>query len=150
MGLNMRKTIVATLSFLTLPTFSAFSAETPVASFKNITGKVLVNTGNGFVPATPSLELQSGNKVLLGDNSSAKILFIQNGCSLELIPAAVTTITDSSMCQQAGLTITPTHSKPTPPGVRPVFVGTAFFAATLATVVYAAATNDDDTPVSGP
>lgn len=64
----------------------------PVAMLYNVQGKVLVNQGNGFVPARAGLALDAGDRVLLMDGAHAMVEY-GSGCSLPLAPNSAATIT---------------------------------------------------------
>ena len=64
----------------------------PVAMLYNVQGRVLVNQGNGFVPARAGLALDAGDRVLLMDGAHAMVEY-GSGCSLPLAPNSAATIT---------------------------------------------------------
>jgi hypothetical protein len=107
----------------------AFATNVPdpnIAIFQTLSGKVLVNSGDGFVAASPALRLKAGDTIMLGGDASAKLYFPEAKCTATLPKAAVTTMTGSEMCQQAMLPeavgstiITPARSTPRPQGEIP-------------------------------
>lgn len=64
----------------------------PIAMLYNVQGRVLVNQGNGFVPAHAGMPLDVGDRVLLMDGAHAMAEY-GSGCSLPLAPNSAATIT---------------------------------------------------------
>jgi hypothetical protein len=80
------------------------SAITPLALagsgdilLKDIAGKVLVNHGQSFGPPVQGSNLHEGDRILVGENSAATILF--DGCQIHLPPTTVFSIPSKPNCQ---------------------------------------------------
>jgi hypothetical protein len=76
---------------------------TDSAFLLGVTGKVLVNTGNGFQTVQPAITIQSGYDIFLAEGASATIHFNEANCEVTLSDARVTHITGPSMCTQAAV-----------------------------------------------
>ena len=77
---------------------SAFAAE-PNATLVDVQGKgrVLVNQGEEFKPATEGMRLKPGDRVMVQDDSQAKIKF-DDDCNYEVDENKIATIPDRSPC----------------------------------------------------
>jgi hypothetical protein len=142
--------------------FGIFEAGTSIAAtapntalFKNISGKVLVNTGDGYASASPAMKLKAGDTVMLGENATASIYFPSAKCAAVLPKASVTTITGADMCQQAmapagdGPIITPANSGPPPVGeIPPLFIAGGIVVLSAAALIDGFSHNSK--PLSGP
>lgn len=73
-------------------------ASAPIAEVSGLNGKVLVNHGKGFVPATGSVLLNVGDKIMVGANSSAKINYLNAKCLVSANASSVVTITAAAPC----------------------------------------------------
>ena len=62
-------------------------------------GKVLVNQGNGFVTAGPTLALVEGDQIMVGAESHAEIKYA-NGCNITVNAAAMLRITSQAPCNK--------------------------------------------------
>lgn len=154
----MRKLLIAATIILTGFGLPAFAAETPFAILKNISGKVLINQGKGFVVAKPQVALKSGDKIMVGEEAAATVVFAEISCILDLAPLAVTTITDASMCappapleSSAALetqpAIIPAVGEPPAGVIPPGFIATGIFAVGAGALVDAA-TQDNASAVT--
>jgi hypothetical protein len=74
-------------------------AVTPIAEVSGLNGKVLVNHGKGFVPATGSVLLNAGDKIMVGANSSANINYLNGKCSVSANASSVVTVTTNAPCK---------------------------------------------------
>jgi hypothetical protein len=143
---------------------TCLAAEPAGARLETVSGKVLVNQGNGFSAATDSMMVRLGSKIMVGQNAGAKVVFPATeaaaACSVELAPVSIVTVTGPDMCKEATSdkamlfeqpTITPTAVDGGSGGVPPVAVGLGFVVAVGAAAAIAVATDDNnDTPVSTP
>jgi hypothetical protein len=82
--------------------FSSAVAPIALASnvdimLKDISGKVLVNHGHSFEPPTQSSSLRAGDRILLGENGAATLIF--NGCQIHLSSATVFSIPAKPNCE---------------------------------------------------
>lgn len=92
-----RFTIALLCAVLSSHAHSASAANASVATISGMQGKVLVNTGHGFVPATDALALKSGDKVMVGKGSFAKITY--QSCTLPLSQSSVFVVTVAAPCE---------------------------------------------------
>jgi hypothetical protein len=141
--------LAAALSILVSSSSLAFSAP-KVAEIISTNGKVLVNRGVGFQPAESFAALGAGDKIMVGVDSSAVIVYSFGGCSVTLSPASLTTVPAKAPCGRGeqvamvdGMVITPT------------FGGDSTILLILAVIligagIFVLADNNDDTPVSAP
>jgi hypothetical protein len=70
------------------------------ASLSDVNGKVLVNTGKGFVPAAGGVELVVGSTVMVGEESFATIAYAD--CAVVLSKPAVHVVTEDGCLAKAG------------------------------------------------
>jgi hypothetical protein len=129
--------ILATFSFLASASI-AYSAPS-TAILLSSKGKVLVNSGDGFLPAANETKINAGSDIFVADNSSAVIHFNNGNCNVLLAAGSVTRITEASLCQETQLSqtlpqgmrglvddvvITPVNGyvEPPPPPVAPGFI----------------------------
>jgi hypothetical protein len=107
------------------------SSALPTAQFSDIKGKVLVNKGQGFVPATLAMTLKSGDRVLVGEDSSAMLAY--EACAVVLDKPAVTKITDTAACATVPA-VQPVADVYVPPGSGGAAPGAAGAAPGLAAI----------------
>jgi hypothetical protein len=101
----MKHVILAAAVLAASTSFAA--AEVGSATLGDISGKVLVNSGKGFVAATASTILRDGDKVMVGEQAFATLSY--SGCSLALSKPAVVTVSSETACADAAaVQITPT------------------------------------------
>jgi hypothetical protein len=144
-----------TTTTLALACFSTLAMAVPaIATLNGIDGKVLVNQGSGFVPASGDLPLTSGQKVMVGKDASASLVLENLGCSIALPAGRVTVISNKLTCDdvttaidKAGLTITPTSGQVYPGNIPPKVAAALFITAVAGASIYAAVAED---PVSSP
>ena len=70
------------------------------ARLQGIQGKVLLDQGQGFAPATEASQLKPGDKIFIGAKSSAILAFAQ--CAVELKKPTVFTLTSTAPCDATG------------------------------------------------
>ncbi len=113
----MKSVLVGLLTCAVLAT-SSFAAGN-VAVVGDVSGKVLVNRGKGFVPVSGSLQLNVGDRVMVGENSFATLSYAE--CAVSLAKPTVVSVAAVAPCatgvvEDAGVFITPTADMPyTPP-----------------------------------
>lgn len=90
--------LLATFSFIASAS-TAYAASSS-AVLLNSTGKVLINSGTGFEPATADTRIHAGYDIFVAENSSAVIHFDKDNCNVVLAAGSVTRITDTSLCQE--------------------------------------------------
>jgi hypothetical protein len=162
---NLSKTSAAVAALFGLFAATGFAAA---AELVRVEGKVSVNRGVGFEPASQGAILKPGDKVLVGEGSSASLLYAEPGCVFELASASVITVAESAPCvagesvsQGESVFVTPVQDQP-PPGevdMTPLYVmgGGAFVGTVVGFIAINEQNNDDDDddgvgepPVSGP
>ena len=133
------------------------------AILRNVTGKVLVSTGQGYETAMRGTVLQPGDSVMVGANGMAKLYFPKAKCQAQLPPGQITTISGPSMCQQSlvpaaivpnetQMVITPARSSPPVAGEIPplLIAGGILIAGTAAAIDAFSHNNSSSPPVSAP
>jgi hypothetical protein len=98
LGCFMKKIISAALALGLLS--SSVLAGNFAATVTDFSGKVLVNRGAGFVPATGSITLRAGDKVMVGDNSFAVVSYAE--CAVSLSTPGVVTVSETAPCAAEG------------------------------------------------
>lgn len=95
----MTRKIVALIASAVLSSTTAL-ASAPVAQVHNVSGKVLVNQGEGFVPASEGLSLKHGDKVFVGKDAAASIDYLAANCSVDVASSSVVAIQDKAPCAE--------------------------------------------------
>lgn len=67
------------------------------AQLLSVSGKVLVDQGNGYQPAESFVDLAAGSRVFVGAEGQAKLAYV-NGCVVELSAGAVVTVSKTAPC----------------------------------------------------
>ncbi|MBL8894051.1 MAG: hypothetical protein JNJ53_05580 [Rhizobiales bacterium] len=78
-------------------------ADGEVVEISEMQGKVLVNAGNGYAPVPDMALLNEGDTVMVGDDSSAIIVYIDSKCRVRLPAHTVTTISLPDPCKSAAI-----------------------------------------------
>jgi hypothetical protein len=86
--------VAACVAALTLS--SVAQAADGVAVLSDAQGKVLVNQGDGFVPASIDMVLKPTDKLLVGKEGSATVSY--TSCAVMLAEAAVFTVSPKAPC----------------------------------------------------
>jgi hypothetical protein len=96
---------------------SAAFADVGIATISDVSGKVLVNSGKGFVPAAADMVLKAGDRVFVGEQSFATLSYEE--CAALLDKPAVVTVTSEVGCNVA-TSIHPvlTRGRNKPPNTR--------------------------------
>jgi hypothetical protein len=147
------------IAFSVLPLFlsgATWASEPLGTHLESISGKVLVNQGEGFVAADSKTTLKHGTKVLVGDGSTAILSFAANEplppCTMVLKPKSVTTVTDSGMCEAQqkaevgafeAVQITPVASDPPRSTIPPPVVAAGFVTIVAGATIYSLLQDDD-------
>jgi hypothetical protein len=161
--MRLLSTVFLTLSIVAPGVANAAGTPPPeTAVLQNLSGKVLVNAGNGFTTASSDSAVKAGDSLLLGADGFAQLYFPKTKCTA-LVPAAkVTVVTGSDMCQQAFLpkatstpganvNITPANSGPPPQGeIPPLLIAGGIFVIGTAAAIVAFTENNSTSPVSKP
>jgi hypothetical protein len=113
---NLSKTSAAVAAILGLFAATEFAAA---AELVRVEGKVSVSRGGGFETASQGMMLQAGDKVLVGEESSASLLYADPGCVFEVAPASIATVAESAPCvsgesvsQGESVFVTPVQDQP--------------------------------------
>jgi hypothetical protein len=77
--------------------FSASAFADPVATLTGFTGRVSVNQGEEFRPATQGMRLNPGDRVMVQDNSSAQLKF-DDECPYPIGENKIVTVPEKSNC----------------------------------------------------
>ncbi len=72
-------------------------AETSMAILSSTTGKVLVNKGQGFVPADGMVSLRVGDTVMVGEGSFASVSY-KTGCTVDVKASSIVVVTKKAPC----------------------------------------------------
>ena len=78
-------------------------AADEVVEISEMSGKVLVNIGNGYAPVPDMTLLKEGDTVMVGDDGSAIIVYIDTRCRVRLPARTVTTISLPDPCKSAAI-----------------------------------------------
>jgi hypothetical protein len=147
----MRNVLILTLS-------SVFAAATAVqaANLSDVSGEVLVNTGEGYVAvaAEQPVTLKPGDKILVRENSFATVSFEK--CAVALSQPTVFTVTKKQPCEKSAslphqsLVISPTATDAGGLASEAAFVSKAVSAAIIvgAGAVLIDALGNDNDPIS--
>ena len=76
-------------------------AEQEVVEISDMSGKVLVNMGNGYISVPNQTLLREGDAVMVGDDGEAIIVYLDTKCRVKLPARTVTTISLPSPCKAA-------------------------------------------------
>jgi hypothetical protein len=128
---------------LALLSGAAISAE-KTFELTEVTGKVLVTTRDGALPAELGQQIAEGTRIFVGSDSVARVSTADGVCNIALPPEKVTIVSYKNLCD---VQITPTSSDPAPGGLPPPAVGLAFFGVAAGAAVWTLIDDDDD-PVS--
>lgn len=74
-------------------------ADVGIATISDVNGKVLVNAGEGFVPAAADMVLKSGERAFVGEQSLATLSYTT--CAVLLDKPTVMTVTADGGCKVA-------------------------------------------------
>jgi hypothetical protein len=110
-----------------------------------VSGKVLVTTKDGALPATLGQQVPQGARIFVGDGAIARVSSTDGICNATLPDNKVTVVNYKKLCD---VKITPTSTTSYVGGVRPPFVGVSFFA--LAGAVVGVSTLTNEKPASTP
>jgi hypothetical protein len=133
------------LTAFALLSVPALSAEKSL-ELTEVSGKVLVTTRDGVLPAAMGQQLADGSRVFVGNNAAARVMSADGTCNIALPPEKVTVINYKKLCD---VQITPTAYDGASGGLPPPAVGLAFFGVAAGAAV-STFLEDDDNPVSGP
>ena len=75
----------------------AFAQPAAVATLSEIKGRVLVNQGDEFKPATKGMQLRPGDRIMVQDDSSASLTY-NDECRSQIEENKIYTVPDRSSC----------------------------------------------------
>jgi hypothetical protein len=84
--------------FLAAVSMIAFVSAANAASLTDVSGSVMINKGEGFVPAASAVELNVGDKVLVGEGGFAAVAFEK--CTVSLDKPTVYAVAKDAPCDQ--------------------------------------------------
>jgi hypothetical protein len=158
-------TLAAVAASLAIPA-SASQAGTGAAELVDVSGKVLVNLGKGYVPAKNDALLDLGTEIFVAEDSGATLHFLNSKCKVELAPASITRVSGTDMCQQASrntatfygadgeVVVTPVNGTVIPGSIAPTGIISPYYIAGGIFVINASAFTysvlQKDLPVSAP
>lgn len=136
--------------------FAASAADPGIAILKDVSGKVLVNAGQGYSQTETIAHLKPGDAIMVSADASARLYFPKEKCSVALAHATITTVTGPEMCEQAALPsafatpgISPANSGPPPQGeIPPLLIAGGIVLLSAAALIDGFSNNSS--PVSGP
>ena len=97
-------------------------ADVGIATISDMNGKVLVNAGEGFVPAAADMVLKAGDRIFVGEQSLATLSY--EACAVLLDKPTVVTVTAEGGCK-ASTSVQPVADVYVPPAaVAPGVAGT--------------------------
>ncbi len=96
--MNLLKVSCAVVLASSLSLSSVAFAASGVAELVNVSGKVLVQQGEGFVSVTGSVMLLPGDKVMVGAESSATINYLDGGCSVSINDQSLVKVAKKAPC----------------------------------------------------
>ena len=125
-------------SFLiVLGTALLIAGPSSAATIDWVRGKVFINHGTGYVPASEGTTANPGDMVMAGPKSSASVVYL-GGSSVEVGPGGVYTVADRPPSQV--MRLSPGDEPNFPRDMIPFAVGAAIIAGTFAIVT----SNDDN------
>ncbi|MGH8051435.1 MAG: hypothetical protein ACREPB_12315 [Arenimonas sp.] len=96
----MKKSILIALCATSISFAAMVSAQegTGVAILDEVSGSVLVNQGEKFVPATEGQSLNAGDRLMVTKTGNATLVF-GKGCTKEVKGGTMVTIPETSICE---------------------------------------------------
>jgi hypothetical protein len=85
---------------LALAGFTTSALAAGVAKIDTVAGKVLVNRGAGYEAVASGTLLNAGDKVMVGDKSSATISYFSAKCSVSAQASSLLTVGDVAPCKK--------------------------------------------------
>jgi hypothetical protein len=95
-GNTFMKRIISSALICLFASASVVSAAQSVATVQDVSGKVLVNKGKGFAPVAGSVQLNAGDRILVGEDSFATISYAE--CAVSLAKPTVFTVAKAAPC----------------------------------------------------
>jgi predicted RecA/RadA family phage recombinase len=97
-GVVKMKKLLSGICVLSFALCSNAYAIDAVATLSGVSGKVLVNQGQGFVAVLGSQNLQAGDQVLVGDESHVTVTYMAAACSVDVSQPRVMAIGKTAPC----------------------------------------------------
>jgi len=93
----MMTRFLAAATTLLLSASAYAQAPEPVATLTEMRGRVMVNQGDEFVPATKNMALRPGDRIMVPEKGEATLSF-KDECSSEVGENKIYTVPDRSTC----------------------------------------------------
>ena len=104
--------IMPKLQFVIVAAVLSLSSVASAATVDAVNGKVLINRGDGFQPATSGTQAKAGDLLMANAGGSAKLVY-PGGCQVSIIPGRVVSVGNQPPCTApylAGLEPVPPES----------------------------------------
>jgi hypothetical protein len=118
-GNYLMKRIMSAALVCLFASASVVSAAQSVAVVQGASGKVLVNKGKGFSPVVGDVQLNAGDRILVGEDSFATISYAD--CAVSLAKPTVFTVAKAAPCVEGqksamidGVMVSPVADLPDP------------------------------------
>ena len=144
----MKRRAIGAVSAAIFACTSVAALAEPVVEISDMSGKVLVNIGNGYIPVPDRTSLDVGTQVMVGQNSKAYVTYLATGCRVELPPGSVATITLPDPCEASG--VAPQESGVSYSRTLPWIAIGGLAAAAIVTVVVVSSSNGGGNGNGGP
>lgn len=122
-------------------------AASPQGQLKDISGTVYISRGAGYVQADGPVDLFPGDRVMVSQDSSARISYYLAGCDVTLAATSVTTISAAAPCQAA--TQLPAQSAAPSTNTTLLIAGGVGVAAAIGGAVALSTSSSDDNDDNG-
>ncbi len=127
MGGLMHRTFLVVVSTVLL-----FCGPGFAATVDSVKGKVLINRGDGFQPATSGTNANAGDLLMANAGGSAKLIY-PGGCQVSIIPGRVVSVGKQPPCTAQSLVGEDYRegffSNPVPPAIVGAAIGWGIFCA---------------------
>ncbi|MDE2445266.1 MAG: hypothetical protein KGO94_03745 [Alphaproteobacteria bacterium] len=161
----MRNSFLAVIGVLTLADFVgvAFAAE-PVAEIEYVSGRVLINTGDGMNAIAMNDVLHAGDQLLIGHRGSLTLRFPAQNCAISYAESSVVVVPAKAVCKNGDFLAAAGNdfAQPTNFGATtiygganalpagPIAIGLGVEAAAIGVAIKTNFINKPPTPVSAP
>ena len=81
--MNAKSKLTVAVAALGVMGYAVAAEPMKVAALGDVSGKVLVNQGRGFVSAKPGMEIRSGDRIVALDGAAAQVVY-GDGCVTDL------------------------------------------------------------------
>jgi len=138
----------AIAAILTSMAGHAWAAE--VVEISEMSGKVLVNMGNGYMQVPDMTLLNEGDSVMVGDDGGAIIVYLDTNCRVRLPARTVTTISLPDPCKSSAAVPRASSSFVSQPVTWIALFGLAFAGGVAFLITDHDNEEGNSTPISGP